>query len=56
MAYYVPSVEEIVVKNKCICIFFSFHFPLLLLFFVMYDFAQFKSFMKMLLMKSISTL
>ena len=33
MAYYVPSVEEIVVKKKCICIFFSFHFPQLLLFF-----------------------
>ena len=33
MAYYAPSVEEIVVKKKCICIFFSFHFPQLLLFF-----------------------
>ena len=33
MAYYAPSVEENSGQNKCICIFFSFHFPQLLLFF-----------------------
>ena len=33
MAYYAPSVEENSGQNKCICIFFSFHFPQLLFFF-----------------------